>query len=92
MTSARNRPPRHIWETLMRLRAANKSQLADTLGVNRHTLARWITATESGESPGKNAEERAAQLLRATLHAANSDVHAQWAVDWDRLKTVGGKR
>lgn len=68
--SERNKPPAHVWQALMRLRACNKQQLAAALGVNRHTLARWITATEAGDEPGDNAAERAADLLSATLCAA----------------------
>lgn len=68
-----NRPPRHIWETLQRLRACNKQQLAAALGVNRHTLARWIQATEAGESAGSNAEKLSRDLLTTTLRAARSE-------------------
>lgn len=66
----RNKPPAHVWQALLRLRACNKQQLAAALGVNRHTLARWISATEAGDDPGDNAAERAADLLSATLCAA----------------------
>jgi hypothetical protein len=89
----KNGPPRHIWEALLRLRACNKGQLAAALGVDRHTLARWITATEAGESPGTNAETRAADLLQTTLRAASdADVHAQWRVNWDAIDRIGGRR
>lgn len=73
-TSRRNTPPRHIWETLMRLRACNKQQLAAALGVNRHTLARWMRATDAGESAGPNAAGLAADLLETTLNTAQSDL------------------
>lgn len=90
---SRNAPPRHIWEALQRLRACNKQQLAAALGVNRHTLARWIEATEAGDSPGANAYRRASDLLIATLRAANdADSLAQWAIRWEGIDTVGGKR
>ena len=69
----RNKAPAHVWQALIRLRACNKQQLAAALGVNRHTLARWITATETGDDPGDNATERAADLLSATLCAAGID-------------------
>jgi len=90
--SRKNAPPRHIWEALLRLRACNKMQLAEALGVNRHTLTRWIQATEAGGSAGKSANESAAQLMQATLHSAGADVHAQWRINWDAIATIGGKR
>lgn len=92
MTAPRDSTPAHIWDTLQRLHLCNKTQLAARLGVTRQTLARWIADTEAGQSPGKAASERAAQLLQATLRAAHSDVHAQWQINWDAIATIGGKR
>lgn len=92
MTGTRDTTPAHIWDTLLRLHLCNKTQLAARLGVTRQTLGRWIAATEAGHPPGKAASERAAQLLQATLRAAHSDVHAQWAINWDAIATIGGRR
>lgn len=94
MTGAtRNAPPRHIWDALLRLRACNKRQLAEALGVNRHTLARWIDSTEAGESPGANAYRRASDLLITSLRAAqDADSLAQWRINWTAIDTIGGKK
>lgn len=89
--TARNGPPRHVWDALLRLRACNKQQLAAALGINRHTLARWIADTEAGQSPGANAERRASDLMLATLRAGNADMHAQWSVNWPAIARVGGR-
>lgn len=91
--TGRNSAPRNIWDALRRLRACNKEQLADALGVSSRTLRDWETATEAGNSPGANAERRASDLLIATLRAANNaDVHAQWRINWDAIAQIGGRR
>ena len=82
----RNTPPADIWETLMRLRACNKQELAAAMGVSRHTLARWMR-----DEAGANAHARAAALLQQTLADAGALQHA-WPVDWSRIATVAGKR
>jgi len=93
MTSPSNSNPAHIWEVLQRLLNCNKAQLAERLGVNARTLRRWTLETEAGESAGKAANEAAAQLLQATLSAANnSDIHAQWRLNWDAIRTIGGRK
>lgn len=75
----RNAPPATIWEALRRLRACNKSQLADALGVHRHTLKRWEAATEAGDNPGHAAEDAARLLLLETLAAAGIEAHTSSA-------------
>lgn len=93
MTAPRNTPPRHVWDALQRLRACNKQQLADALGVSRQTLARWIKLTETdGDSAGKGANERAAQLMQATLEAGNCAQHAPWRLNWDAVHTIAGRK
>ena len=82
----RNTPPPDIWGALMRLRACNKQELAEALGVSRHTLARWMR-----DEGGANAHARAAALLQQTLADAGALKHA-WPVDWSRVATVPGKR
>lgn len=92
MTAAeRNNAPANIWQALLRLRQCNKGELAAALGVSRHTLKRWMDDDATG-SAGKTAHERAAMLLQSTLRAANCDQHAQWAINWDDIATIGGKR
>lgn len=91
MTSPRNHAPADIWETLQRLRACNKTELAAALGVSRHTLRRWMDEDATG-SAGKTAHERAAMLLQATLRAANADTHAQWAINWQAIDRIGGRK
>jgi transposase len=91
--TARNTPPANIWQTLRRVLNCNKQELAAHLGVNRHTLTRWEAATEAeGDSAGKAANEAAARLLQETLRAANSDVHAQWALNWSAIRSIAGKK
>lgn len=90
--TADNEPPEHIWETLRRLLACNKSQLAKRLGISTETLRRWTAETEAGKSPGKDAEARAAELLQTTLAIAKSDVHAQWRINWNAISTIEGRK
>lgn len=91
MTTDR-KSPAHIWEALRRLRACNKTELAADLGITRQTLNRWTRETEAGNSPGKDAEQRASALLIATLRAANADVHAQWSINWHQIGTIAGRK
>lgn len=89
----RNAPPAHVWDALRRLLQCNKTELAARLGVAPRTLRHWEALTEQGESAGKAAEERASQLMVATLRAArDADVHAQWAINWDAVARIGGRR
>jgi len=89
----RNSTPRHIWDVLLRLRNANKTQLAASLGVSRQTLSRWIALTEAGEQPGATASRHAADLLQATLRAANdADVYAIPQINWNAVHKIGGRR
>jgi transcriptional regulator with XRE-family HTH domain len=83
----KNTTPANIWDTLRRLHNCNKAELAARLGVTPRTLRRW----EEGEA-GKEAHQRASALLLASLRAAESDVHAQWAINWDRIADIGGRR
>lgn len=86
--SDRNTTPTDIWEVLRRLLNCNKAQLAERLGVDPRTLRRW----EQGEA-GADAYRRAADLLRATLRAANdADTLAQWTINFDALHMVNGRR
>jgi len=93
MSAQRDTTPAHIWDVLGRLLNCNRTQLAKRLGISRRTLFDWVALTEQGQSPGTNAERRAADLLQATLRAAgNSDVHAQWRLNWDAIHTIGGRK
>lgn len=92
--TARNTPPKHIFEALRRLRNCNKQELAAALGVSRHTLTRWEQLAELGEPVGKTAEKSCSNLMIATLRAANhADVLAQWDVSWTATPaTIRGRR
>lgn len=91
--TARNTPPANIWQTLRRVLDCNKQELAARLGVTARTLRNWEAATETeNDSAGKAANEAAARLLQETLRAANSDVHAQWALNWSAIRSIAGKR
>jgi DNA-binding transcriptional regulator YiaG len=93
MTTQRNTTPPHIWAALRRLLNCNRQQLAARLGVSARTLRRWETLTEDGDSPGKDAAERASALLISTLAAAgDSDIYAQWRINWDAIATIGGRK
>jgi len=86
--SARDTTPANIWEALRRLLNCNKTQLAARLGVTARTLHRW----EHGEA-GAVAHRRAADLLQATLRAAdNADTLAQWRINWQAVDKIGGRR
>lgn len=87
----KNTTPANIWDTLRRLLNCNRSELAERLGVTPRTLRRWEDDDATG-SAGKTAHERAAMLLQSTLRAANCDQHAQWAINWDAIYSIGGKR
>ena len=65
--AGRNAPPVTLWEALRRLLDCNKGELAERLGVSRHTLQRW----ERGELP-ERASGRVAELMQETLHAAGA--------------------
>ena len=87
MPDSKNSTPANIWEALRRLLNCNKSQLAQHLGVNRRTLARW----EDGEA-GADAFARASQLLIATLRAADeADRLAQWKLNLPAIEKLTGK-
>jgi len=93
LSSAKNAPPKNIFEALRRIRACNKQQLAAALGVSRHTLTRWEQLAELGEPLSKTAAQSCSALLIATLRAADhADVMAQWSIDWDAIATIGGRR
>lgn len=85
--SARNTTPANVWDALRRLLNCNKTQLAERLGVTARTLHRW----ENGEA-GADAHRRAADLMQATLRAADCDMHAQWRLNWDAIDSIGGRR
>jgi len=85
--TARNTTPANVWDALRRLHNCNKTQLAARLGVTQRTLARW----EAGEA-GTDAHRRAADLLQATLRAAEADAHAQWRINWNAIDKIGGRR
>ena len=67
-TTRRNAPPANVLEALRRLLDCNRQELAARLGVSRYTLHRW----ERGQIPGP-ARARVAELMRATLAAAQAD-------------------
>ena len=69
--SDRNTTPQNEWQALRRLLNCNRTQLADRLGITRQTLHVWERKTEQGETAGDNARRAAAELLTATLRAAN---------------------
>lgn len=91
MTAEKNTPPVHIWETLRRLLNCNSKQLAAHLGVTARTLRTWETLTEEGQPAGKTASEAASNLLQQILRAADADVYAL-PIEWDRIRTIGGRR
>jgi DNA-binding transcriptional regulator YiaG len=68
----RNTTPANEWQALRRLLLCNKSQLAARLGITRQTLRMWEDATDRGETASDNARRAAAELLTATLRAANN--------------------
>lgn len=91
--TAPNSTPAHIWDVLRRLLNANKTQLAERLGITPKTLRTWEAMTEAGNSPGTKAERAASELLIATLRAANhADTHAQWQINWAAIHTIGGRK
>jgi DNA-binding XRE family transcriptional regulator len=67
-TTRRNAPPANLLEALRRLLDCNRNELAARLGVSRQTLHRW----ERGQIPGPG-RARVAELMRATLAAAQAD-------------------
>ena len=92
MKAQRNTPPANVWEALRRLRNCNKGELAEALGVSRHTLQRWERENAETGGNGKAAAQAASDLLTATLRAAgHSDVLAQWSINWDAIRSIGGK-
>lgn len=68
----RNTTPATEWQALRRLLNCNKQQLAARLGITRQTLRVWEDATDRGEPASDNARRAAAELLQATLRAANN--------------------
>lgn len=89
--TARNSPPRNVFETLRRLLACNKAQLAARLGVSARTLRRWEELDSAGEHPGTDAAARLAQLMQATLRAADADTYAL-PLDFARIDRIAGRR
>jgi DNA-binding transcriptional regulator YiaG len=67
-TTRRSAPPANVFEALRRLLGCNRQELAARLGISRHTLQRW----ERGQIPGPG-RARVAELMRATLAAAQAD-------------------
>jgi len=72
MSAAKNTTPATIWEAMRRLLNCNKQQLAERLGVTRQTLRMWEEMTGRGEPISDNARRAAAELLTATLRAADN--------------------
>jgi len=89
--NARNTTPPTVYDALRRLLRCNKAELAARLGVSARTLRRWEELDAAGEHPGTDAAARLAQLLQATLRAANADAYAL-PIDFRRIDRIGGRR
>lgn len=87
----RNRPPQNVYDALRRLLRCNKAELAARLGVSARTLRRWEDLEAAGDHPGTDAAARLAQLLQATLRAANADTYAL-PIDFTRIDRIAGRR
>lgn len=89
--TASNATPTNVFAALRRLLNCNKAQLAARLGVSARTLRRWEELDAAGEHPGTDAAARLAQVMQATLRAANADVYAL-PIDFTRIDRIAGRR
>lgn len=79
-------------ELLKQMRGCNWTNLAADLGVSPATLRSWRKLYNERQSPGKNACMRQHQLFHATLRTCDSDWISISFLNFDNIRSIGGRR